>query len=47
MFFRLLFKPQVKEIPYGTFLEMVNDGKFSKVEITDKKIAALATDTNG
>lgn len=42
--FPAAFKPQVKEIPYGTFLEMVNDGKFSKVEITDKKIAALATD---
>jgi cell division protease FtsH len=44
--FPAAFKPQVKEIPYGTFLEMVNDGKFSKVEITDKKIAALATDTS-
>ncbi|MCH4158310.1 MAG: ATP-dependent zinc metalloprotease FtsH [Acidaminococcaceae bacterium] len=44
--FPSVFKPQVKEIPYGTFLEMVNDGKLAKVEITDKKIAALATDTN-
>jgi cell division protease FtsH len=40
------FKPQVKEIPYGTFLEMVTDGKLSKVEITDKKIAALASDSS-
>jgi cell division protease FtsH len=44
--FPSVFKPQVKEIPYGTFLEMVTDGKLAKVEITDKKIAALATDTN-
>lgn len=44
--FPSVFKPQVKEIPYGTFLEMVTEGKFSKVEITDKKIAALATNTD-
>ena len=44
--FPSVFKPQVKEIPYGTFLEMVTDGKLAKVEITDKKIAALASDTS-
>ena len=44
--FPSVFKPQVKEIPYGTFLEMVTEGKLAKVEITDKKIAALASDTS-
>lgn len=44
--FPSVFKPQVKEIPYTTFLEMVGEGKLGKVEITDKKIAALASDTS-
>ena len=44
--FPSVFKPQVKEIPYGTVLEMVTEGKLAKVEITDKKIAALASDTS-
>src|SRR5574344_165713 len=44
--FPSVFKPQVKEIPYGTFLEMVGEGKLGKVEITDKKIAALASDSS-
>lgn len=40
------FSPKVKEVSYGTFLQMADDGKFSKVEITDKRIAALCKDEN-
>ena len=35
------FSPKVNELSYGNFIQMVDDGKFSKVEITDKRIAAL------
>ena len=35
------FSPKVHELPYGTFIQMVDEDKFSKVEITDKRIAAL------
>ena len=35
------FSPKVNELPYGTFIQMVDEDKFSKVEITDKRIAAL------
>ena len=38
------FSPKVNELSYGSFLEMVDAGKLSKVEITDKRIAALAKD---
>ncbi len=31
--FPTMFKPQVENIPYSTFLQMVDEGKFSKVEI--------------
>ena len=44
--FPTMFKPQVENIPYSTFLQMVDEGKFSKVEISDKRLAATATDTN-
>ena len=40
------FNTKIKQIPYGTFLEMVDDGKLGKVEITDTKIAATANDGN-
>ena len=40
--FPSLFKPQVKEVPYGTFLQMVDEAKFSKVEITEKRMAAMS-----
>lgn len=38
------FSPKVNEISYGSFLQMVDEGKVSKVEITDTKIAALSKD---
>lgn len=37
----------VKEVAYGTFLQMVDEGKGKKVEITDKQIALLCKDDNG
>jgi cell division protease FtsH len=44
--FPTMWKPQVENIPYSTFLQMVDEGKFSKVEISDKRMAATASDTN-
>jgi len=44
--FPSFFKTKIKEIPYGTFLEMVDKGEFSKVEIGDKQIAAMSKDEN-
>lgn len=38
------FSPKVNEVSYSNFLQMAEDGKFSKVEITDKRIAALGKD---
>ena len=35
------FSPKVNELSYGNFIQMVDEDKFSKVEITDKRIAAL------
>ncbi|MGM9569774.1 MAG: ATP-dependent zinc metalloprotease FtsH [Phascolarctobacterium sp.] len=35
------FSPKVHDVPYNTFMQMVDEGKLSKVEITDKRIAAL------
>ena len=35
------FSVKTHDIPYGTFIQMVDEDKFSKVEITDKRIAAL------
>ena len=40
------FSPQVKEISYGNFLQMVDEGKVAKVEITTNKIAVLAKDSD-
>ena len=40
------FSPKVKEVSYDNFIKMADDGKFSKVEITDKRIAALCKDEN-
>ncbi len=36
----MFFSPKVQEVSYGQFLTMVDDGKVSKVEITNTKIAA-------
>ncbi len=39
------FQPKVKDISYGSFLQMVDDGlKLAKVEITDKRIAGICKD---
>ena len=38
------FSPKVNEISYGTFLQMVDEGRVSKVEITDNKIASICKD---
>lgn len=40
------FSPKVNDVSYGSFLTMVDDGKFSKVEITEKRIAALGKGEN-
>ncbi|MDO4920969.1 MAG: ATP-dependent zinc metalloprotease FtsH [Phascolarctobacterium sp.] len=42
----MFFSPKVNDVSYGNFLQMVDDGKFSKVEITDKRIAALGKGDN-
>ena len=38
------FSPKVHDVSYNAFMEMVDQGKLSKVEITDKRIAALGKD---
>ena len=38
------FSPKVHELSYNNFLQMVDDGKLTKIEITDKRIAALSKD---
>ena len=38
------FSPKVNEISYGNFLQMVDEGRISKVEITDNKIASVCKD---
>ena len=40
----MYFSPKVKEISYGNFLQKVDDGQVSKVEITSTKIAVVAKD---
>lgn len=40
----MFFSPKVKEISYGNFLQKVDDGQVSKVEITSTKIAVVAKD---
>ncbi len=42
--FPALFKTKVSELPYSTFIQMMDEGKFGKVEISDKRIAATAKD---
>ena len=42
----MFFSPKVQEISYGSFLQMVDDGKVAKVEITNNKIAVLAKDSD-
>lgn len=37
----MFFKPKMKEVSYNNFLQMVDEGKVSKVEITDKRLAAV------
>lgn len=38
------FSPKVSEISYGSFLQMVDEGRVSKVEITDTRIASVCKD---
>lgn len=37
----MFFNPKIKEVSYNNFLQMVDEGKVSKVEITDKRLAAV------
>lgn len=37
----VFFNPKMKEVSYNNFLQMVDEGKVSKVEITDKRLAAV------
>ena len=37
----MFFNPKMKEVSYNNFLQMVDEGKVSKVEITDKSLAAV------
>lgn len=37
----MFFNPKMKEVSYNNFLQMVDEGKISKVEITDKRLAAV------
>lgn len=37
----MFFNPKMKELSYNNFLQMVDEGKVSKVEITDKRLAAV------
>lgn len=40
----MFFSPKVQEISYGNFLQKVDEGQVSKVQITSNKIAVVATD---
>jgi cell division protease FtsH len=42
--FPALFKTKVTDLSYDAFIQMVDEGKFGKVEISDKRIAATAKD---
>ncbi|MBQ7418380.1 MAG: ATP-dependent zinc metalloprotease FtsH [Acidaminococcaceae bacterium] len=42
--FPALFKTKVTELPYNSFIQMMDEGKFGKVEISEKRIAATAKD---
>ena len=37
----MFFNPKMKEVSYNNLLQMVDEGKVSKVEITDKRLAAV------
>ena len=37
----MFFNPKMREVSYNNFLQMVDEGKVSKVEITDKRLAAV------
>lgn len=37
----MFFNPKMKEVSYNNFLQMVDEGKVSKVEITDKRLASV------
>ena len=37
----MFFNPKMKVVSYNNFLQMVDEGKVSKVEITDKRLAAV------
>lgn len=37
----MFFNPKMEEVSYNNFLQMVDEGKVSKVEITDKRLAAV------
>lgn len=37
----MFFNPKMKDVSYNNFLQMVDEGKVSKVEITDKRLAAV------
>ena len=37
----MFFNPKMKQVSYNNFLQMVDEGKVSKVEITDKRLAAV------
>ena len=38
---QMFYNPKMKEVSYNNFLQMVDEGKVSKVEITDKRLAAV------
>ena len=42
--FPAMFKTKVSDLSYDAFIQMVDEGKFGKVEISDKRIAATAKD---
>ena len=42
--FPAMFKTKVSELSYDSFIQMVDEGKFAKVEISEKRIAATAKD---
>ncbi len=42
--FPAMFKTKVTDLSYDAFIQMVDEGKFGKVEISDKRIAATAKD---
>ena len=42
--FPAMFKTKVSDLSYDSFIQMVDEGKFGKVEISEKRIAATAKD---